>query len=406
MSSIVEDTSINVDAVAAFQDLQRRLGDMLVALPGPVRRASQLHKALCANYRVCWQVFEVVKATDALAGVRHVPRPGSMQKMLAAAGNLGVSTDIVHGVRTALERFDRIAKTHAANREAFATMMESMSGKEADDTGAVACRRAAFRQESQIWGSQVGVFFGRMCLGKDENGGEGYSSCLINLKAGFQCLRAGVRPIVRGGRTHNREGVPTPGFEVQPLDPQAQEKYGVPLLPEFCTRPLPELVRIKSEDGWYYDVLANRQLGRSGAVNIASGTRRARSPRTTLPDGRNIIWTAASVVTPTELGIFELAVHRPTFGKVVPSVRMAPERGHSFLSEITAPVPQIPALEKVVDLGPADRVPPPVEVSDYTQLCSHAFDLLGWEESEFDVYRVMIPYPILHCMVVMWFPIA
>ncbi len=403
---VIESYTLETDVASAFKDVQWWLGTLLAALPTPPTRASQLNEQLAANYRVCWQVFEVLKSPDPLAGARHVPRSGSVQKMLAAARAQGVPADTVEGVRAAVSRFDRIAKAHAGDRDTFATMVGSMAGPAASGGSAtLACRRTAYRQESQLWGAQVAVQYARVIVRRSPTG-DGVDEGRAAVKAGLQCLRAGVQPIIHGERNHNsKDRQPIP-LDTEPLDADTNQRCGAPLLARFSTRPLPKLVQVVAEDGWVYSAVDTDQLGLSGAVHVASGTLRRDFRLTTLNDGQRAHWVAQSFTTPTELAVLELAVHRPSLGRVAPAVRMVPSRGHSFLAQLTSDAPQLPSTEACLPLGPADRVAPAVEVKDYARLSSYTFDRLGWDPSEFDLFRATIPYPILNSMAVLWFPIA
>ena len=404
----IESSTLEMDVASAFKDVQWWLGTLLAALPTPPTRASQLNAMLAANYRVCWQVFEVLKSPDPLAGARHVPRSGSMQKMLAAAAAQGVPADTVEGVRAAVSRFDGIAKAHAGDRDTFATMVGSMAGRAATggSPATLACRRTAYRQDSQLWGAQIALQYARMVVRRTNRSERGVDEGRAAVKAGLQCLRAGVQPVIYGERKINSKDLQPVPMDAEPLDADAAGRCGAPLLPRFSTRPLPRLVRIEAEDGWVYHAVANDHLGLSGAVNVASGTLRRNAGTGVLNDGQRVYAASQSFMSPTELAVLELAVHRPSFGPVTPAVRMAPSRGHSFLAQLTTDAPQLPSTEACVPLGPADRAVPAVEVKDYARLSAYTFDRLGWDPSEFDLFRVTIPYPVLNSMAVMWFPVT
>ncbi len=399
-----EGSTLQTDVEAAFEEVQRWLSAFLSAFPEPPTRASQLKELLSANYAVCWNIFEVIKSSDALAGARHVPPARSVQKMLAAARGRGVPADTAEGVRNALSRFDWVVQSHSGDRDTFATMVASMGGRAVGGQPAtLACRRTAFRQDSQLWGAQIGVLYARTTVRRES---AGFDEVNTILKASFMCLRSGVRPILWGQRDHDTPDAQPAPMDTEPLDPEAQRRCGAPLLSEFSTRPLPRLAKIKAEDGWVYDAIETDKLGLSGAVNMASGIRKRSNQATTLENGARVYWDCTGIVTPTELAVLELAVHRPSFGPVNPAFRFVPMRGHSFLSELTADVPQIPSAERLVPLGPADRVIPAIEVKDYARLSAYTFDRVGWDPSEFDVFQVTVPYPILNSMAVMWFPLA
>ena len=105
---------------------------------------------------------------------------------------------------------------------------------------------------------------------------------------------------------------------LQPIDTEAAKIYGVPLLPQFCSQPVPQFKTVRTEDGWNYSELVGEELGRRSAVDLTfSGIYRG-LPFKTDADGQTVIESGTLMTIPTGLLISDLAVHRPSYGRIAP----------------------------------------------------------------------------------------
>jgi hypothetical protein len=381
------------ETARALAGVRKALGALVAAIPGDIRRPIDLQRAAGADYRICWQVFSVLRSETALAAANHVPRLPSLRRMLDAAEALGVSAEVVGAVQTAIQEFNQVVKVHAGDRSAFDAMVAGVSPGGSSESTDLYHRRMAYKSLSHIWGMQVETF-SRLVLVRPAASGEGTDECMLNKKLQVRRLRPGVSSRVHGFLERPLADAAAQQA-LEPIDRTAAEIYGAPLLPEFCSQPVPPLKTVRTDDGWNYSELAGEELGRRSAVDLTfSGIYRGLPPKTDA-EGRPLISVGTLMTFPTGLLIFDLAVHRPSYGTVSPeAVVYAALRGNDSPAS-GPPAQQLPVREPVVSLGSgADAVQTP-DVPAYPEMFRRVCAILGWEAEEFDVYRLRLVFPVL-----------
>lgn len=394
---------IQEEIAAASRKVQKAFRRVISELGGEIARASELQKRLGAgDYRVCWQVFEVATEGDPIKAAQHVPKRGSVKKLLESAEECGVSKKAVAGVQEALGGFEEMVAAHsgpgAGGRGAFDAMVASMAGAEASEAVQLRDRRAAFRHESQLWGAQVEMYLQQVIFRRTANGS--VATGTVVSKQGFHRLRAEARPIMFGGRVRGKDGSPQP-LGGKELEEGVVARHGAPLLTEFSSRPLPKFKVVLGKEGWMYHLLDTPVLGRTGAVDLSYGTSNDDVPFT--HETERASTAGMRFVTPTERAVFELMIHRPTIGEIAPQARIINPMIESMTDALSGEQAEFVLFSKVESLGPADRTSPAPRVRRHREMTDWAFEKLGWDASEFDVYRVSMEYPILNTTLALGF---
>ncbi len=385
--------TIKNDAASVLVEIQRALREVISRIPGEITRPKDLQIKLGVEYKLCWQVLTITKTQDPLLISQYVPGITSVNKLLAAVKPMGIAQELLEDVDKAMRQFQDVVKTHSDDRRGFDSMVTSISGGEGAELIALQHRRDAFRNESQIWGSQVETFLRQMIVRKSENG-SGYDRAFVSAKYGLRCLRQGVMPIIHGYRD-TRAGRVSPE-QVHPLDEAASAKYGAPVLPEFSTRPIPNFKTIQHSDGWIHNILAADEIGRKSAVNMVFGGVVRNMKIEHDESGLPALLCGATFIAPTELAIVELFVHRDSFAELAPEVWVHPTASGAEIPDVVRMTQPLKIYETIDALGPAKRVKTIGEVPAYRQQLGYVFDKLGWVPAEFDLFRLRIPYPILH----------
>jgi hypothetical protein len=401
-ASSAGETTIEGVAITISRDVQKSFARLISQLPGRFARPSQLQHCLQIDAKLAWQVFKIAKAENPLEAVRYLPSVVSIKRLSAAAKGKGVSKDVLEAVEEAVNQFDVAVREHADGRDSFTSMVASLRNEASSDAVDLQLRRAAYRVNCQIWGSQIGVFFGQSAVRRRATGEIDASSLAI--KADFRRLRADARPIVYGRSQRNSQGSLVQPKQV-PIDPEANEKYGIPLLPQFCSQPIPTFGDAEVKDGWRIQNVRGEQMGRLGSVDLTVATSYKNSTLIHLSDGRKAFYTSLTFRVPTEMAFLELLIHRPSLGQLIPNVRVIPEFGVDFASELATPNPQIPSLCVSKALGAYSTAPPISELRDYDAATNHVLKTLDWDVNEFDVVRATLAYPVLNTTLVLWFEV-
>lgn len=385
------------EAARAFAAVRAALGNLVAAVPGTIRRPTDLQKALGVDYKICWQVFNVVRATDSLAAAKHAPSPSGVKRLLTAARRAGVGGEVIDAVRSAAEQLGDVVESHAGDRQAFDAMVSAVSDDE--DAAAVDLqhRRAAYRALSHIWGVQVQTYLLSMFV-RPSASANGTDECVLNVKHGVRRLRPNVPAVVHGYRHHSSTEV-TRSPSRRPLDPDAAARYGAPILPEFCSQPLPAFNTIPYANGWTYHEVSGESIGRRSAVDFAFGGIARDVPFSLDTDGRRLFRSSATMQTSTGLLVSDLLVHRPSYGAVTPELMIFRNTPGDESPEVSRQAQQLPVWEKVTALGTATTVAQTPDTLSYPTMLRAACDALGWDLGEFDLYRVQVQYPVLGSVV-------
>ena len=394
-----------VETATALAAVRKALGALVAALPGDIRRPIDLQRVAQADYRVCWQVFSVLRSGTSIAAANHVPRLPSLRRLLDAAEGMSVRPTLIAAVQTAVQEFDHVVKVHAGDRSAFDAMVAGVSPGGSSESIDLLHRRMAYRSLSHLWGMQVETF-SRLVLVRPSASGKGTDECMLNNKLRVRRLRPGVSSRVHGFLERPLPRRAEAQQVLEPVDKEAAKTYGVPLLPEFCSQPVPTFKTVRTEDGWNYSELAGEELGRRSAVNLTFSGIYRELPFKTNGDGRPMVSVGTLMTIPTEMLIFDLAVHRPTYGQVTPEAVVYGALRGSEPPEGSNQAQQLPIRERVLSLGGgADAVQTP-EVAQYPEMFRYVCGILGWDPEEFDVYRLRLAFPVLSSDVKLQFHVA
>jgi len=385
------------DVRRALHRLRGALRDVIDRLPsGSIVRPSQLAGALDLDNRLAWKISKVIGLQDPFAASQLVPGRGGIRVFLRAANRHKVGEDVIESVDAAFEDFQRVMKSHAGDRKSFNAMLAGhATGNElrAD----LEHRKGVFHHLSFLWGVQARTHLSSFIVRASDDRRD-YFDC-VTLR-GFIDLRW-IRPnvswrISRMSSVDNFGNVRT-DFGRQPLSPAPEgERDGayVPLLREFCSQPPPKL-RVPDSipaDTWYH--LAEAAVGNRGSLTCLLGEiGRAVEPYVRSESYPRLVF-AAFPRTPAETLIFDLIIHRDMLGRLNPTAHMF---GDLFNQGPNCPleVDRLPLAEKVEFLGSGADAVHAAEVPRYREMARFALDRVGWPESEFDVYRLRVPYPLI-----------
>lgn len=390
------------DVSVAIRGVRKGLSQLLQDLGGGIRRPTDLKTTLGVPYTVCWQVFNIVKATDPLAVAHQIPTVGAIRKLLDAAQQSGVSRAVIDQVTESITNFNDLAKSHGGDRSAFDTMVASINGNAPEESLMAQHRRTAFRSESQLWGIQVNTFLCVLAVKKSADGA-GTDELSLSVKYGVQRMRPDAPRAIYGFRHHSSEQA-LDASQIGALDPTASTRWGAPVLPEFSSHPLPHFATVQHNDGFFECEIEAHRIGRQGAFDIAFGDLAKSVPFSRDADGRKLLRSSFSTRTPTMLAVSELLVHRPSFGKVDPRTLVYAAVAGDMSPETVKRAPKFPGPE-VQSLGTAADVVSTPDVPRYPELIRGVFERVEWDPTEFDVYRIRIEHPILHTTTQLWFEI-
>lgn len=381
------------DTLEAMRLVKASLTKLVKAISPDLARPIDLQKRLQLDSKLCWQVFNILRDKTMLASAQHVPSMTSLKRLFAGAMKQGVSPELVEAVTGAVNEFNYVVDSHAPDRPAFDSMVAAATAGDSDSRTDLWHRRNAFRSESHIWGVQVETFISVVFI-RPSADGQGKDECTLSVRLGHRRLRPSATIVVHRSST----GVATeflPASSALPLDPGANATFHAPLLPEFCSSPVPELRRGIADERSTQIELSGTAVGRKSSVDLVFGHQVHNVPFSMDDQGRRSFRQSTRFVTPAALFYGFVLVHRPSYGAVNPTMII-----HSKTDVATGhpPTPNqiLPVHCEVESFGNGAAGLVVEEYPRMEELVRYACKILNWNLWEFDVYRSRITYPILH----------
>lgn len=340
--------------------------------------------------KLAWQVVNVAYAEDPFAAARHMPPARSLDSWLRSARRSGVAEELVEAAREAWARFEAIADSHASSRAEFEMLLESC-GPGPEDGSDAKWRQQSFLGNAYTWGAHCRVLMAFCVLMPSEDRPLHFHAVQVRGLIGFCQTRPGVRWIVNQSVVADDEARTAQGLDRRPLDPEAAGAHsGVPVLPGFCSDPMPLLERRRTPDGMVHDEFAAGPVGQSGERTLVTGEiiRNIGPVHATEHDRTAHFGTA--VRTPAVTLHFDLFVRAGLFGRV--------ERELRVFSDLASPISfdECDALQtsaRVVRLGRGLGLSHTPDVPGYADLTAGVCGSVGIDPDEYELCRVRMEYP-------------
>ena len=367
------------EVVAPLQATLRTLYEEL----GRPKNTVVMQRQLGVGNTICWQVMRIIRANSAVGVAMHAPLPLAMFQFIEAAERVGVSARVISDVRRASERFRMFVKERAADQSAFQTMVAGVSEEDDGEKIQIRHRRAAYRADSHIWGVQRDVY-GIIMFVRRSQEGDFYDLALLMCQFGYRRLRS------RASATVFAFGdVAEWGDSMRSLDAEAMEKYGAPLVAEFCSNPIPQLERVPLASGQNVFRLADKSLGQVGSKDLTAGIIYTQAGPVS-PGGLILDKHRQSFFCPTGRFVASLFVDRETLGQNVPSLTT---RLVGFAEDDPRGEP-LPLSERVMPVGPANRAPRVKDIPNYGRAIDYVARSTGWALDRFENYQLTMDFPV------------
>jgi len=375
--------------------LRATIGAVVAAIPGGMRRASDLKKATGLDMKLSWRLFKVSQAADPLSAGPHVPSQANIRSFLRASERLGVREELRTAVDEAVGEFDELVAAHAGDRSTFDSMISALaSGADAAQAN-LQQRRAAFRANRHIWGVQAEAQLKCVFTDVAEDSSK-VDVAVIDGYASLRQLRHGAPLILTSARVADDDGNPLP-VDRRPIDHRATGQHGLALLRDFCSEPTPELNEVSVGSGFVCGELTSTGLGIRSAITCFTGwSARSVGSRYSAPHNKHAIVNGA-VRIPSEAITICLLTRAGALGDADPAVTIFGDHQ----AELPYPVHKhvLDSLllpdEGVVYLGRGASVLSSPEIPCVQEMARYVFEAMGWDESQFDVHRCRIAYPIV-----------
>lgn len=364
-------------AIGHLRDAVRRV---VAAVPASGTRPTDLAKAFDLDYALAWQIHSLANQPDGPMMPRVVPKRGAMERFLRAAAR-SAPGDLARSVETAYSEFEQVVVELAGDRDTFDAMLTLQRPQDA--SGLQKLRRAAHRANAAVWGVSCRCAIRTMIFHGELEGQQ--DSLSISGRIGLQRLFPdAVISITASSRTWG-------GSFLQPGEKPKIVIAPCELIESVCSQPLPTIQRSIDADGTPRDSLAIDGLGKRGEStffwrNISRDIPNLAKP----PHGISV-----RCVVPTELVLIDLLI--PKNWMESPSVRgwMSPDTTHLAVPDPAGQY-RLPFEGEAQMLGGSLANLHTRAAPQYADLVQNEMARLGWTETEFNLFRLEVPYPVLY----------
>ncbi len=378
------------DAVRAVARVRDAFARIIETKCAGSKSVTSLCEAFGVHRKLAWQIAKVAYESDPFVAARHMPNAKGVESWLDAAATKGVPVDLVGAARNATAAFDAIVETHTRSRTELEMLLESCAPS-GDEEAQAKWRQQAFIGNSYTWGAHCRALLAISVLTPSEDRERHFHAAQVRGMLGFRQTRPGVRWMVNQSIVADDESKTQTSLVRTPLDPDAAAAHqGVPVLPEFCSAPVPALARRIAPDGMVNDEFLSGPVGQAGERTLVTGELMRNIGPDYATEQDKVAHFGAAVRTPAELLHFDLFVHRDLFGDVTRELRV--------FSDLATPIAfddadALSVSDKVTRLGRGVSLAQTPDIPAYGDLAASVFRTLGDDADDYDLYRVRMQYP-------------
>lgn len=387
----------------AVQNLRHALAELLATVKADPSQPQEISRRFGLDKTLTWRIARVVREQDAWESVPHIPRRPSMQSFLRAMTKHGAPEGSVQTVREALDEFEEFIRTHTGDRET----LEAMLGTGATRSGVKRMetfRKQAFQANSAIFGVRARVQSAVRFMTPSERPGW-LNTSVMNSLVDFRRLRSdvswGIAKLQEWDMPKGRER--TAESNTAPLDPEAAEAF--PLIPRFCSHPLPAIRSTNISDTEVRLEIAEGPVGNTAAATLVLGWRWLEPVPMHESAPGEMGQHGVHVFTPCETAIYDLFIHRSlTFAfDLKPRLVSQLPNGTSVRH---ASGQDLPVMEEIVDLGEGPPDLTTVEVPRFREIVELGARGTGHSLDDFRCFRLKLKYPPIPTLMLLEHPLV
>lgn len=384
-----------IAAVTQIRDAYARIIE--TKCPGS-KAVTAVSEAFGIHRKLAWQVVKVAYAEDPFVATRHMPPGKSLGVWLDSARAVGVDGALIDTAQSACDRLARVIDTHASSRAEFEMLIESF-GQACDVATEEKWRQHAFMGNSFTLGVQCRVLLAMCVLMPSEDKEDYFHSVQVRGMMGYRQTRPGVRWVLNQSVALDDASRHEIMMTRRAIDPQAAERHnGVPVMPEYCSDPVPRLARHRTPEGLMQDELLASDVGLTGQRTLVTGEILRNIAPVYETENDKVAHFGSAVRIPAEMLHFDLFVRRGLFGDV--------ERELCVFSELASAVTfdqrdRISVSAEISRMGRGVSLAQAPDIAGYPDLARSVFGRLSIDPSDYELHRIRMAYPPLPATVTM-----
>ncbi len=356
--------------------------NLLVLLPGPSRRPSDLSKQLSINKSISSRLLKALNAKNPITALYLMPGPEALYGLLDSARKIKLGKDAIEQVRVEVDRFSTLIREVAGDRGRLDTIISAWLPDVREKTELLN-RQAVFKGMCQIKGfsKDVDVSAHFVHPSKTENTQD---TALLAASLGLRRLRPGVEIV----EIDNSLRADAMANQLRTLaDFPVSDAQSV-MLEQFCSQPAPKFDIQPINDGLTRFVLAGDQIGAQSMVDLAWSY---------ASRGISIHGFGQEIAIPTKKIILNILLHKDVPQDEQLALRVYDTAGRGLVTKFDDPSRANDLLEpcSTIDyLGFDASKHHCTDIPHYIDMVQHVCNQKGWDPAAFKCYRCTIDFPV------------
>lgn len=392
----------DVDAKAVVRAVRRSFSELLAGVGLDPSMPQVISRRIGLNKNLAWKISKVVGDDDPAVVLQQMPGPAGIRIFFEGLERAGAAKDRLSSARDAVDAYERLIQTHSGDRATLDMLSTDLSptGRQQIDEQH---RKLLFQGSGYVWGVQARVML-KLAVIKPHD--DGQTLDLVHVSGLFDFRRLRQRASwAMASRTWKSDRGSTMNMPMpEPVDPRFAGVGQAPLMADFCTNPLPELIKYDHATGATFE-LPEGPIGNAAAIDCVLGTIQRGVPMFRTEEDQ---WGEHNGIcdTPAEQLVYDLFVHESmTFAHQPEALLLSDLRSSNRYPGRDRMRDQLPLNEALRDLGKSELAPATPELARYSDLNQYVFDRMGWKPAEFLAFRIKVAYPVCPSSLVLRYPL-
>lgn len=387
-------------AADSVRELRAAILGLASAAGADLLQPQDVSRRFALDKTLTWKVARVVRDEHGADAVLHMPGRRRMSMFVTAMTRAGAPESLAAEVWRTFDAFEHMVETHSGDRGTLDVMVATPRNRTSEKRLEL-IRKNGFLANAAVWGVRARLQMSTHMIAPHDDRGTVAAITICGFLE-LQRLRENQPWAVANAQRWDH---PDNTSNMAPLHADGWISGG-PVLPEFCTSPLP-LMReqaVNPENRRYE--LAPGPVGRNSAVDIVLGWRWPSQDSIYETRPGELGQHAMRLSTPVEAMSLELWVHRSFASAIDPTMRlysMLPS-GPVFPGDgLDAGI--LPLHADVVDLGTGLAGAASQLYPRNPDLVRFGAERMGHDASAFHGFRVTLKYPPIPTMAVIMHPL-
>ncbi len=381
------------DLRSALQGYRGSIIELLAAVGADAGKPQDLSRRFELNKNLTWKLSKIAGATDLYSTVPHIPGAIGMEIFLQAMQSSGAPRDLVDNARRAAKDFEQVVTIHTGDRATLEIMVNGMLPSAMKSDRDEQNRKLGYQGNSATWGVRARVQLALNLLAPNPDDPSMADLVQVSGLEGFRRLRRDARWLLFRRERWSDDDPRPDRDEAQSLDPDYPVEKGVPLLGDFCTKPIPAIDVVCGEGEDQFE-LPPGPVGNAAAFTCIYGQIARKVGRVYAQEPGEYAEVGCNLTTPVQDILFDLLVHRDLEWAMNPELVMYSRMDGGALHRSEWRSRNLLQIEETVhDLGwGVGGLATPIYTAQ-TRLARHVLDTLKWNGDDFRAFRFTMAYP-------------